>query len=158
MWQFRPETGEPGVLPPVTIPFFNASTRAMDAVTIAPLPIAYASFYTAQVQTGRFGTAEQLGEAAALLAGLLTGGALILRRHTPDATRARLSGLARRLSPLRRWRLRRAARSGDLLVLRGLLDEVRPEATEAAALVDAAIYGQGTRFDDAAFRRALRRT
>ncbi len=59
VWQFRPETGEPGVLPPVTIPFFNAATRAMDAVEIAPLPIAYASFYTDQVQTGRFGTAEQ---------------------------------------------------------------------------------------------------
>ena len=156
VWQFRPETGEPGVLPAVTIPFFNATTREMDAVEIAPLPIAYASFYTSQVQTGRFGAVEQLGEAAALLAGFVAGGALILSRRAPDATRAGLARLRRRWSPSLRWQMRRAERTGDLMALRRLLDRARPEATEAAAVVERAIYRPGTAFDRAAFRRALR--
>ena len=122
-----------------------------------PLPIGYASFYTSQVQTGRFDAAGRLAEAGALLAGLAAGGALVLSRRAPDTTRARLAAPPPPLSPLLRWRLRRAARDGDLLAARRLLAETRPEATEAAALLDAAIYGHGTGFDPAAFRRALRR-
>jgi hypothetical protein len=156
-WQFRPETGEPGVIPPVTIPYFNAATRRMDALQISALPIGYASFYTNQIQTGRFDPASRLAETAALLAGLLAGAALVLTRETPDATRATLARLARRWSPRRNWRLRRAARAGDLPTLRRLLAETRPEATEAAALVDAALYAPAARFDPAAFRSALRR-
>jgi len=155
VWQFRPETGEPGVLPPNAIPYFNAATRRMDAVEIAPLPIAYASFYTSQVQTGHFGALHRLAEGGALLAGLVVGSTLILRRHAPDATRAGWRRLARRWSPVRRWQMRQAARGGDLLALRRLLAEVRPEAAEAAALLDLAIYQPGARFDPAAFRRAL---
>lgn len=157
VWQFRPETGEPGVIPPVTIPYFNATTREMDAVRIAALPIGYASFYTSQVRTGHFGGPERLAEAGALLAGLVAGGALILSRRTPDTTRAAVARLVRRWSPASRWRMRRAARTGDLLALRRLLAEARPEATEAAALVERAIYRRGAAFDPDAFARALRR-
>ena len=156
-WQFRPETGEPGVLPPVSIPYFNAATRRMDALEIPALPIAYASFYTSKVQTGRFDSRARLAEAAALAAGVAAGGALVLARRTPDATRAAWTRFLRRWSPRRRWRMRRAARPGDLLTLRRLLAEARPEATEAAALLEEAIYRPGGRFDVAAFRRALRR-
>lgn len=155
-WQFRPETGEPGVIPPIKLPFFNATTREMDTVTIAALPIGYASFYSSQVRTGRFGGPERLAEAGALLAGLLAGAALVLSRHAPDTTRAALARLRHRFSPLLRWRLRRAARDGDLLTARRLLAETRPDAAEAAALVEEAIYRPGARFDPAAFRRALR--
>ncbi len=156
VWQFRPETGEPGVIPPVTIPFFNATTRAMDSVEIAALPIAYASFFNSQVQTGHFDPAERLATAGALAAGLVAGAALILARHTPETTRSAWAGLRRRWSPRLRWRMRRAARTGDLLTLRRLLAEVRPDATAAAALVDRALYRPATAFDPAAFRRALR--
>jgi hypothetical protein len=158
VWQFRPETGEPGVLPPVKIPYFNARTRAMDAVEIPALPIGYASFYTGEVQSGRFGAPERVAEAGALLAGLLAGGALVLARRAPDAPRAAWTRLRRRWSPRLRWRLRRAARTGDLLTLRRLVDEVRPDARDAAALVEHALYGRDAAFDPAAFRRALRRT
>jgi len=157
VWQFRPETGEPGVIPPIAIPYFNAATRRMDKVEIAALPIGYASFYTSQVQTGHFDAAGRLAEAGALLAGLAAGGALVLSRRAPDTTRAAWTRLRRRWSPLLRWRLRRAARDGDLLAARRLLAETRPEATDAAALLDAAIYGLDTGFDPAAFGRALRR-
>jgi hypothetical protein len=157
-WQFRPETGEPGVIPAATIPFFNAATRRLDALEIPALPIGYASFYTSQVATGRFGPAERLAEAAALLAGLAAGAALILTRSAPDATRAAWTRLRRRWSPLLRWRLRRAAPDGDLLALRRILAETRPDAAEAAALLDRAIYHPAAAFDRAAFRRALRRS
>ncbi|MBP7003631.1 hypothetical protein [Amaricoccus sp.] len=155
-WQFRPETGEPGVIPPVTIPYFNAATRRMDALEIPPLPIGYASFYSNQVQTGRFDAAARLAGAASLLAGLGAGAAITLARGTPDATRDGLRRLLRRWSPLLRLRMRRAARDGDLLTLRRLLAATRPDATEAAALLDRAIYRPGAAFDPAAFRRALR--
>ncbi len=157
VWQFRPETGEPGVLPPVRIPYFNAATRHLDALEIPALPIAYASFYTSQVQTGRFDAMARATEAAALAAGLLAGGGLILSRRVPEARRTAWARL-RRWSPLLRWRLRQAARDGDLLTLRRLVAEVRPEATEAAALVEAAIYRPGAAFAPTAFRRALRQT
>jgi hypothetical protein len=156
-WQLRPETGEPGVIRPAKIPWFNATTRRLETLEIAPLPIGYASFYTNRIETGRFGPAARLAEAGALLAGLLAGTALILARETPDATRAGWTGLRRRWSPLRRWRLHSAARAGDLLAARRLLAETHPHATEAASLLDAAIYRPGTRLDPAALRRALRR-
>ncbi|HET9069424.1 MAG TPA: hypothetical protein VFN28_12325 [Amaricoccus sp.] len=155
-WQFRPETGEPGVIPPVEIPYFNAATRRMDKVEIPPLPIAYASFYTSQIATGRFAATDRLAEAAALLAGLLAGGGLVLSRRAPDTTRNALTRL-RRWSPASRWRLRRAVRARDLLAIRALLAETHPDAREAAAQVERALYGRDPAFDPAAFRRALRR-
>jgi hypothetical protein len=157
VWQFRPETGEPGVIPAMTIPYFNAATRRMDILEIPALPVGYASFYSNQVQTGRFGSGARLAGAGAIAAGILAGAGLVLARQAPDTGRAAWSALRRRWSPLRRWRLRRAARKGDLFALRRLVAETRPEAREAAALVDAAIYGPARRFDLAAFRNALRR-
>lgn len=154
-WQFRPETGEPGVLAPVRIPWFNAATRRMDALEIPALPIAYASFYASQVQTGRFDARAYAAAAAALAAGIGAGAAFALTRAAPDTSRAGLARLRRRWSPLLRWRMRRALGAGDLLALRGLLDAARPDATAAARLLEAAIYG-GAAFDPAAFRRALR--
>ncbi len=144
------------MIPPVEIPYFNAATRRMDEVEIAPLPIAYASFYASQIATGRFGATDRLAEAAALLAGLLAGGGLVLTRRAPDTTRNALARLRRR-SPVLRWRLRRAVRARDLLAIRALLAETHPEAREAAAEVERALYGRDPAFDPAAFRRALRR-
>jgi len=155
-WQMRPETGEPGVIPPAKIPFFNATTRKLETLEIPPLPIGYASFYTNQIETGRFGPAARLATAGALLAGLLAGAALVLTREAPDDTRAAWARLRSRFAPLRRRRLRRAAKAGDLLAARRLLAETRPDAPEAASPLDAAIYRPATPFDPAAFRRALR--
>ncbi|MFO1141024.1 MAG: hypothetical protein U1E59_01325 [Amaricoccus sp.] len=152
-WQLRPETGEPGVIPPVKIPFFDATTREIGNLEIPPLPIGYASFYTNRIETGRFGPGPRLAEAAALLAGVGAGAALILARRVPVAGHA-IRGHLRRLSPVRRRRLSRALRDRDLLAARRLLAETRPDAHGAAALLDAAIYGRA-RIDPDAFRRAL---
>ena len=157
VWQFRPETGEPGVIPPVTIPYFNAATRAMDAVEIAALPIGYASFYTSQVQTGRFDAAERLAEAGALLAGLARrrrARPVAAARPTPPAPPGRASAAAGR----------RSGAGGSAAPPGG-----RPPRPPPAARRDPARGGRGrrprrrgdlrpgTRFDPAAFRRALRR-
>lgn len=157
-WQFRPETGEPGVVAPIAIPFFNATTRRMDAVTMAAMPIGYASFYARTVQTGHFAARERLAAGVALAAGLATGAGLVFRYAVPDTSRAGWRRRTRRWSPRRRWQIRRAAAAGDLPRLRRLLAESRPDATAAAALVERALYRPGATFDAAAFRRALRRT
>jgi hypothetical protein len=157
LWQFRPLTGEPGVLDGKTIRFFNTTTREMDAVEIAPLSIAYASFFTSQVETGRFGGADRLAEAAALGAGLLAGTALVLRTQVPQTSRTAFARLLRRRSPVTRWRIGRAARSGELLRLRRLVAETYPEAGEATAALDRAIYSRGGGFDAERFLRDLRR-
>ncbi|QHQ35359.1 BatD family protein [Algicella marina] len=43
-WRLRPITGEPGVIPPVTIPYFDTSIRESRTATIPAAPIGYASF------------------------------------------------------------------------------------------------------------------
>ncbi|MCQ0970201.1 hypothetical protein MLD63_07180 [Paracoccus sp. TK19116] len=43
-WQLRPITGEPGVIPAVTIPYFDTGTRQPASATIPAAQIGYASF------------------------------------------------------------------------------------------------------------------
>lgn len=163
-WRFRPETGEPGVLPPEPIPFFNTTTRKVEAVEIPPLPIAYASFGASQAPGGEMGRGARLAYLGALGAGLLAGLALCA---LGVEGRAGWSRRALRLySPAPLWRLRRAARAGDPLALRRAGEDYlapgearAPDRREEAfSRLDTAIYGRnpGT-FDADAFVRDLRR-
>ncbi|SDE78191.1 Oxygen tolerance [Salipiger thiooxidans] len=43
-WKLRPITGEPGVIPPVTIPWFDTGSRTPETATISSASIGYASF------------------------------------------------------------------------------------------------------------------
>ncbi|EEX11726.1 conserved hypothetical protein [Citreicella sp. SE45] len=43
-WKLRPITGEPGVIPPVTIPWFDTGSRTPETATIPSASIGYASF------------------------------------------------------------------------------------------------------------------
>ena len=162
-WQFRPETGEPGVIPPVPIPFFNTTTREVEAVEIPALPIGYASFAASQGPGGEMGAGARLGYLGALGLGLVAGGAALTWRL--DRPAGFLGRIARRWSPLPLWRLRRAARAGDLRALRRAAEAylARAEAhrpdlrARALAGLDAAIYGRGgTAFDTRGFVRDLR--
>jgi hypothetical protein len=157
VWQFRPLTGEPGVMEGKTIRFFNTATREMDSVEITPLPVGYASFFTSQVETGRFSPRDRLVEAAAFGLGLAAGVGLVLRAGVPETSRATWARALRRRSPLTRWRIARAARAGALVPLRRLVAERGPDATEAIALLDRAIYAKDAHFDADAFLAALRR-
>ncbi|WP_166507247.1 BatD family protein [Frigidibacter mobilis] len=165
-WQFRPETGEPGVLEPVVIPYFDTETRQMAQVEIPALPIGYASFKENQVDAGRFSAGSRWLLAAAFLAGLGAGAAVLARWYRPDRARLVAARLVRHWSPVPRWHLRQAARSGDLLALRGAAEQyLRPEEAvdpalrhAALARLDAAIYGRGPAvFDTARFAADLRR-
>lgn len=140
-WQFRPETGEPGLLEPVRIPWFNSSEHRMDSVEIPPLSIGYASFYTGQTPTGRFPALYPWAMAGAVLAGMLAGLALAARRLAPGGVRAGREYLARRLSPARRLALWRARRAGDLLAERRAGMALGWDAARLARL-DHRIYGR----------------
>jgi hypothetical protein len=163
-WQFRPETGEPGVLPPIPIPYFNTVTRKVEAVEIPALPIGYASFAASQAPGGEMSGGARLGLLGALGAGLLAGAAVC--SGAVEGRAGWLTRVLRHYSPGPLWRLRRAARSGDPLALRGAAgeylapEEARRPELRAAALgrLEAEIYGRPTGgFDARAFVRDLRR-
>ncbi|MDH2328901.1 hypothetical protein QCN27_18800 [Cereibacter sp. SYSU M97828] len=143
-WQFRPETGEPGVLPPVVIPFFDTAARKVSSVTIPPLPIGYASFRSAEAVSGATSGWVSL---LALVCGF-GGGFFALMRGERRAGPI-LPILAARWSPLPTLRLHRAARRHDLLALRRAAEDwldARPErnaaASSALAELDEAIYAE----------------
>ncbi|MGP3697963.1 hypothetical protein [Rhodobacter sp. NSM] len=157
-WQFRPETGEPGVLPAVPIPFFNTVTRKVEAVEIPALPIGYASFAASQSAGMQLDAASTRGVILALVTGLGVGLAVLVSGHRPTAYA--LHRLWRHYSPLPGWRLRRAARAGDLLALRRAAEERSAECVgrpDVLSDLDRAIYGPPPQtFDARAFLRILR--
>ncbi len=155
-WQFRPEPGEPGVLPPVPIPYFNTVSRKVEQIEIPALPIGYASFAASQSAGGALTPGSRWGIALALVAGLTLGlGALVAGHRTSAAAAGRLW---RRWSPLPWLAMRRAARDGDLLALRRAAAGLEGDRSAALGLLDRAIYGPAPRpFDRHRFFRALRR-
>lgn len=140
-WQFRPHTGEPGVLDPVKIPYLDTTSHRLASVEIPALAIGYASFYTGQVPTGQIGPAQIRALVAACLAGLgagLAGAALVLK---PQATAAGLRRIRDRGTPWLWWRYFRAGWRGDLLTQRRLGARLGLSPGRLAAL-DRAIYGR----------------
>lgn len=150
-WHLRPTTGEPGVLPPVPIPWFDTASREMRKAEIPALPFGYASFHDNRSGTGRLPAGPMAAGVAAGIAGALTGLGLCLAGLAPRR-RAPLLRALRRLSPIdpTRQRLKRAARSGDLLAIRRACDAylrrrrdlgLKESGCETVAL-DAALYGR----------------
>lgn len=139
-WEFRPHTGEPGVLEGVTIPFFNATTRRMDSVDIPSLPIAVASFFTNQTRSGTFQATHRWSLLGVGLVGVLSGLTVAAIRLAPDATAAGWGRVRRRWSPLPRLRLWQARRRNDLLAERRAAQDVGLPPSRLAAL-DRRIYG-----------------
>ncbi|PZX52880.1 oxygen tolerance protein BatD [Cereibacter changlensis] len=155
-WQFRPETGEPGVLPPVPIPYFNTVSRKVEQVEIPALPIGYASFAASQSAGGDLTAGSRWGIVGALAAGLAAGLAALVAGHRTSAAAAR--GLWRRWSPLPWLRVRRAARAGDLLALRRAAAGLEGDRREGLELLDRAIYAPAAPgLDPRRLLRALRR-
>ena len=159
-WHLRPTTGEPGVLPPVPIPWFDTARREMRTADIPALPFGYASFHDNRSGTGRLPGGSMAAGVAAVVAGTLTGLGLCLAGLAPRR-RAPLLRALRRLSPFdpTRLRLKRAARAGDLFALRRACDAylrrrrdlgLKVSGDETAAL-DAALYGRTA--GEAAFDR-----
>lgn len=140
-WQFRPHTGEPGVLEPVEIPWFSTTSRRIEVAEIPALPIGYASFYTGQTPTGRIATAQIWALAATVVLGALLGLGVAAFRLAPETTAAGWRRLRRRWSPLAWVAYLRARQSGDLLAERRFAADLgRPP--ERLAALDRAIYGR----------------
>jgi hypothetical protein len=148
-WHLRPKTGEPGVLPPVTVPWFDTTSRQMRAAEIPAIPFGYASFHdngtgTERLPPGQVGTVL-LVLAAGLATGLALGLAGLSRRRWGDVRRFLLRlGL---IFPPRRALLRVAA-TGDLSALRRAAERYLrrrrdlglPVTGRETAPLDAALY------------------
>lgn len=143
-WTLRPITGEPGVLPAVTIPYFDTAARTARTVTLPAAPIGYASFADNAARGWRkdlgVGWPHLMTGAAVCLLVL----ALALRdRGLPTHLRDRLE----RRRMLRR--LRRYARAGDAegfrLLAARLLNGAGPHADlrdmPVLATLDRALFG-----------------
>lgn len=140
-WQFRPHTGEPGMLEPVEIPYFNTGTHQLDSVKISELYLGYASFYTGQIPRGRIDGKQILILVAMAVIGLVLGLMVAVTRYAPHGTRLGLQRFRARWSPFKRWAMRQARRRGDFLTLRRLAEETGQSA-RILAQIDDAIYGR----------------
>lgn len=140
-WQFRPDTGEPGLLEPIDIAWFDSEAHKMATVSIPPLLIGYASFYTGRAVTGRFSTPWVWGVGGTVLAGLILGLTWVMRRLAPVGLQRGVQRLAQRLSPWRRWAMFRAQRDGDLLAIRRAAMDLGWDQ-DRLAQIDDRIYGR----------------
>ncbi|GAB4070725.1 BatD family protein [Ancylobacter sonchi] len=118
-WHLRPKTGEPGVLPAVSIPWFDTAARQMRTVEIAAIPFGYASFRDNRSGVGSL-SAGQVGIALfvfaiGVAAGYVVAFSGLSRRRREDIVRQ-----LRRLSPFdpTKQGVKRVMRTGDLLIIR----------------------------------------
>ena len=127
-WTLRPITGEPGVLPQVTIPWFDTDERRARAAILPATPFGYAGFgdNTASRWQPAFSGYAMAGLALAL------GIALPLLLLSP---RGRVRSLGEIFGPIRRLlpstavlALRRAGRRADLPALRAAAHQVARSA------------------------------
>lgn len=117
-WTFQPITGEPGVIPPVELPFFDTLERSMEKVTLPATPIAVVGFGENISQRWRNGFD---GTWLVLLAGI-AGCAVALGVALPGlrlATAHELKRTARRVLPdPALWAMGHGARTGDTATFR----------------------------------------
>ncbi len=118
-WHMRPRTGEPGVVPEVTFPWFDTANRKMKTARLQAIPFGYASFHSDIVSGVSRISLYQLGKALlAYLGGLFIGLAWLLPSFRP-AVRKRVRTAVLRLLPEPTVPpMRDAARAGDLMMLR----------------------------------------
>jgi hypothetical protein len=166
-WHLRPKTGEPAVLPPVEIPWFDTVSRQMRVAEIPAIPFGYASFEANRAGTGRLPASQTATAGALFAAGLIAGLALALTGASPRRKTQILKRL-KRWSPHdpTRSALKAAARTKDLTALRAAAERYLarrrelglPETDSATAELDRAIYTAGADvqgFDPERFRRGL---
>ncbi|MEM5580844.1 hypothetical protein WNZ15_00175 [Roseibium sp. AS2] len=170
-WHLRPKTGEPGVLPPVEISWFDTVTRQMQVAQIPAIPFGYASFEANRTSnrsgTGRLSLSQLAIACALFTAGLLAGLGLALSGASPRR-KTQVLKLLKRWSPHdpTRRALKAAARTNDLIVLRSATERYLarrralglPVPGSATAELDRSIYAAkaGTEgFDPERFRRRL---
>lgn len=168
-WHLRPKTGEPGVLPPIEIPWFDTVSRQMRTAEIPALPFGYASF-----ASNRTGADElpgvQVGTAWALLAAGLLSGLVLALAGLSRRKGTQILKVLKRYAPFdpTRKALKVAAENKDLLALRAAAERYLarrralglPARREATRDLDREIFEERSRpstFDPDRFRRELLR-
>lgn len=168
-WHLRPKTGEPGVLPPIEIPWFDTVTRRIQKAEIPALPFGYASFAANRTGADRLPAVQAATACGLLAAGLLTGLVIALAGLSPRK-RAQMLTILKRSSPFdpTRSALKAAAEKKDLLELRAAAERYLarrralglPEQYGATRDLDRALFEERSgspTFDPERFRRALLR-
>lgn len=117
-WQLRPHTGEPGLLEPVKIPWFDTTTRQIAQAEIPSLPLGYASFFTSQMPLGDISPGQIARLGLTFLAGFFLVPAAAIFAFRLKVGRLQTQQRLARFNPLLRLRIWRARRSGDLMALR----------------------------------------
>ncbi|QRZ14276.1 BatD family protein (plasmid) [Paracoccus methylovorus] len=117
-WSMRPHTGEVGSLTPIQFPWFNTQIREMRGAVTLPVEIGIAGFGDNIGGTPGALRRVVMQGAAFALAGLVLGLIVALpgRALAPRRLTARLRGM---LPNPKRRALRDAAKTGDLMALRG---------------------------------------
>ncbi|SHN05272.1 BatD family protein [Roseibium suaedae] len=166
-WHLRPKTGEPAVLPPVSIPWFDTVSREMKTAEIPAIPFGYASFSKNRTGSDQLASSQVLIAIGVLLTGLLTGLAAAFWASGLRLGQNLIQRL-RRLLPFDPTRspMRIAARQRDLMALRsaveGHLNRKRtlglPVADGSTRDLDQAIYAKpssASAFEPDSFLRGL---
>ena len=167
-WHLRPKTGEPGVLPPIEIPWFDTVTRRMQKAEIPAIPFGYASFTANRAGTDRLPPFQVATACGVIATGLLTGLGLALAGFSPRKG-ARILTVLKRFSPFdpTRSALKAAVENKDLFALRAAAERYLarrrtlglPEQPEATKDLDREIFAARSEptFDPERFRRKLLR-
>jgi hypothetical protein len=166
-WHLRPKTGEPGVLPAVSISWFDTVTRHMRNAEIPAIPFGYAGFGDHGSGADRLPVGQI--RTAILAVGIgLAGGVAVALLARPRRRRTSLWRMIRRLSPvdLTRRRLKRSVETGDPLEVRRAAESYLqrrrrlglPVTGRETARLDALLYGRNGKaraFDAKAEVRAI---
>jgi hypothetical protein len=165
-WHLRPKTGEPAVLPPIDIPWFDTVSRQMQTAEIPAIPFGYASFSADRSGTERLPGAQVATAFAVFAAGLLAGLVLTLAGASPHR-KSRVLKLLKRRSPLdpTHRALKTAARTENLTALRAAAERYLarrrdlglPVPDAVTADLDRALYSEdgAQPFSAERFRREL---
>ncbi|MEM9223955.1 MAG: hypothetical protein AAGB11_16365 [Pseudomonadota bacterium] len=148
-WTFQPTTGEPGVIPGVTLPFFDTLDRKMHDIELLAAPIAVSGFgenVAASWQPDFEGTNAVI---AAGVAGALLTLLVALPGLRVQTAREIRHAVARFIPSKNERALRQAARTGDTVAFRraavavfeerGLMNEA--QRMELLAPLDREIFG-----------------
>lgn len=150
-WHLHAKTGEPGVLPPIAIPWFDTVSRQMRQAEIPAIPFGYASFAANRTGTEHLPASRVTVALGVLSAGLAAGLLVIFSaatlRRGPD-----LMLSLKRHAPIdpTRHALKAAAKQDDLMALRSATEAYLarrrylglPVADGATRQLDRAIYGR----------------
>lgn len=146
-WKLRPITGEPGVIPPVTIPWFDTGSRTPETATIPSASIGYASF--SDNAAARWQSLGGGGWPVWALSGLaaLVVVALSLRDRVPE-TGLRRRWQRRRLLRRLRGHVRARDAAGARRTASRLLEEMPPvgerQRLKLLRPADDLLYREGT--------------